>query len=419
MENPPFATKMKFNGLFENIPVEYGSNYRIIQGVHSFERMIPPDKYFKDHPEWFSEIMGKRVPDAQLCLTNEELLKEATRNVLEWIRQDPNAGLVSVSQNDRFRNCECEKCKAVDTAEGSTSGTLIHFVNKIAEEVEKEYPDFLVETLAYQYTRKAPLHVKPRKNVMIRLCSIECDFFQPLDSDYNGTFRDDIKAWSAISTNMFVWDYVTDFASYIQPHPNLQVYGSNLRFFANHKVFGVFEQGDSYTTIGDFIRLRTWLFGHLEWDLSKDQKKLTDEFMKGYYGAAAPYLQKHLDLMQSSFAKTGGALSCYNRNLSFLTLPVMNESTKLFEQAAEAVADNPTLTARVRRERLSLDHAWLLQYNELKKQSEEKNLPFLGPKDPKAACQEFIKLAREWKADFAAEGYQFESYVPKLEAMFP
>ena len=82
--------------------------------------------------------------------------------------------MISISQNDWHGYCECEKCRALDEHEGTHAGTLIHFVNAVAEEVEKEHPDILIETLAYQYTRKPPRHVRPRRNVVTRLCSIEC-----------------------------------------------------------------------------------------------------------------------------------------------------------------------------------------------------------------------------------------------------
>jgi len=84
--------------------------------------------------------------------------------------------MISISQNDWHGYCECEKCKTLDEQEGTHAGALIHFINAVAEEVEKEFPDILIETLAYQYTRVPPKHVRPRRNVVIRLCSIECAF---------------------------------------------------------------------------------------------------------------------------------------------------------------------------------------------------------------------------------------------------
>ncbi|HET6453966.1 MAG TPA: DUF4838 domain-containing protein [Armatimonadota bacterium] len=418
-ENPLFAAKLKLNGHFYPIPPEYGGHMGFVGFVHTFYGLIPPDKYFADHPEWFSEIDGKRTTThAQLCLTNEDMREELTRNALEWIRKDPAAGILSVSQNDCFNPCRCAKCKAVAEEEGSESGPMIRFVNAVAEDVEKEFPDILVETLAYQYTRKPPLHVKPRNNVVVRLCSIECDFSKPLDGEANKAFRDDLLGWKAVAPNLFIWDYVTDFWCYLQPHPNMRVLAPNIRFFANNNTIGLFEQGDSYTTIGDFVRLRTWLFAHLEWDPSRDENKLISEFLNGYYGPAAPYLQQYLDLIHDTFDKSGLTLPCGNRNLSYLTLPVMNQATRLFIKAHQAVANDPVLVRRVLRDRMPLDYAWLVRYSDLKAESEKTGVGFGGPRDPQKACQEFIDLAHEWNAKFFSEGSPFDPRMAEVKAMF-
>ena len=54
---------------------------------------------------------------------------------------------------------------------------MIQFVNRIA----REFPDKQISTLAYQYTRKAPKTFIPEPNVLITLCSIECDRSAPID----------------------------------------------------------------------------------------------------------------------------------------------------------------------------------------------------------------------------------------------
>jgi hypothetical protein len=60
----------------------------------------------------------------------------------------------------------------------------------------------------------------PRDNVIIRLCSIECNFALPLTDDSNKAFQDDIVAWSKLSQRLYIWDYITNFAAYVMPFPN-------------------------------------------------------------------------------------------------------------------------------------------------------------------------------------------------------
>jgi hypothetical protein len=99
--------------------------------------------------------------------------------------------------------------------------------------------------------------------VLVRLCSIECDFAHPLESDSNRSFGDDLRGWSAIAPNLFIWNYVTSFANYLIPQPNMDSLGQDLKFFVDNHVIGVFEQGDAYNKLaGDFLPLRTWLLAH-------------------------------------------------------------------------------------------------------------------------------------------------------------
>ncbi len=395
-----YAARSKCNGHFARCGAELGGHYSFAGFVHTFYPFLPPEKYFKDHPEWYSLLGGKRTTErAQLCLTNEEMRNEFVKNALARLKATPGAGIISISQNDWHGQCQCEKCKAIDAAEGSPAGSLLKFVNAVAAEIEKEYPDVLVETLAYQYTRKPPRTVRPRRNVIIRLCSIECSFSQPLDEGkQNKKFRDDIEGWSKIAPRLFVWDYVTNFSNYILPHPNMRVLGPNIRFFVKNNVIGLFEQGDAGSTIGDFVRMRAWVLAHLMWKPERDEQALIREFIEGYYGPAAPHLLEYLKIIHDAGDRSGTYLSCFTQSTtSYLTPEDLIAARLVFDKALATVVGDPSLSRRVRRERLPLDHAWLNRYNALSRVAklEGKKLP--GAKDPAVFCEEFIRLAHEHK----------------------
>ena len=165
---------------------------------HTFTYLVPLAKYYREHPEYYALVDGvRRDVSWQLCLTNPDVLRIATEKVLELLAADPTAKMVGVSHNDNQRNyCRCERCAAVDAEEESHAGTELRFVNAIADEVKKRHPGVLVQTLAYQYTRKPPKLTRPRDNVVITLCSIECDrlrpFGSPKSADVNKAFVEDL-----------------------------------------------------------------------------------------------------------------------------------------------------------------------------------------------------------------------------------
>ncbi len=182
---------------------------------HTFVSLCPSSLYFDEHPEYFSYIPGgegeegKRIPcgnagnEGQLCLTNPDVLRIVTENVLKQLRADPTQKIVEVSQADNGHYCRCPACAAVDEEEGSHSGTMIRFVNAVAEAVEKEFPDVLVRTFAYVYSRKPPKITKARHNVLIRYCTIEACSRHGLDDPNckrnRDIYREELSIWGKMS----------------------------------------------------------------------------------------------------------------------------------------------------------------------------------------------------------------------------
>jgi hypothetical protein len=417
----PFAARLRTNGHFAHISPEFGGHYEILGWCHTFYQLLPPDTYFADHPEWYSMINGKRMNGRyQLCLANDEMRAELTRRALGWIRKKPQAGIISISQNDWHGRCECPACKALEEKYGGPSGALIHFVNQVAADLEREFPGILVETLAYQYTRQAPTNVRPRDNVIVRLCSIECSYAQPLATgEQNVKFRQDIERWKAAAPRLYIWNYVTNFRHYILPHPNLRSLAPDIRFFVDSHAVGLFEQGDAGCSVGDFVQMRAWVLSHLMWNPDLDESALIDEFLNGYYGAAGPLLRRYLDFREDAVAKAGTFLRCYMADTSaWLSGDQLVEASKLYAQAEAAVADQPELAARVRRERLALDHAWLQRWHTLEREARLAGKPFAGPKDPKALCDEFVALCNHYQANQYREGGSFAGYAARLAARF-
>jgi len=384
-----FAVRQRNNGHGTGIPASFGGSMMPLGFCHTFYPFLPPDKYFKDHPEWYSEIDGKRAGEGgQLCLTNDDMLLELSKNVLAEIRKQPGLGMVSLTQNDNGIQCQCAKCKSLDDAEGSPSGSLLYGVNKVAETVEKEFPDFDVLTLAYQYSIKPPRNLRPRKNVVIQVAFDNRSFFQPLKSEQNKQMIDNLKGWSSIDANIMIWDYYLNYNGPLAPHPNLYTIGPDILTYRDNKAVGVFLEDETVAT-NYFVALKTYLAAHLLWDPSRNANSIIDEFMKGYYGKAAPSLRKVIDIFEK--AASGVTLRVWpgSADASWAGLDDMNRATKLFQQAEAAVSGNPVILARVKRARIPLDHQWLYNYQDYRAKADATGNIFLGPADPAKAAEEF------------------------------
>jgi Domain of unknown function (DUF4838)/Glycosyl hydrolase family 67 N-terminus/F5/8 type C domain len=327
--------------------------------VHTFDKLVPAAEYFQSHPEYFSEQGGRRIPSGQLCLSNPNVLDTLVKNLRVVMAKQPTAKYWSVSQNDNFNECQCDSCKALNAKFGGSSGTMVNFVNHVAG----QFPDKIISTLAYQYTRAAPTHIKPAPNVNIMLCSIECNRSRPIATDpSSASFRKDIEDWSSMTNNIIMWDYVVDFRNLLSPFPNFRVLQPNIQYFKKNGIRMIFEQGCG-ANVGEFGALRTYLIAKLLWNPDINVDSVMDDFLHGYYGAAGPDIRKYIDMMEDALAKSGKGLGIYSYPYdqidSYLTPGLIKKYSRLFDEAERAVAKHPAVLERVKRARLPLEFAIL------------------------------------------------------------
>ena len=413
-----WAVRNKANGFRPSLDARRGGQH-VYQGfVHTFYELVPPGKYFADHPDWFSEIDGKRVTErAQLCLTNEAMRKELVKNLKTALRKNPAATLASVSQNDCAGNCRCAACAAVDQEEGSPSGSLLRFVNAVAEEIQDEFPHVAIDTLAYQYTRKPPKLAKPRPNVIVRLCSIECAFGKPLSHERNRAFAEDIEGWSKICDRLYIWDYTTNFAHYVLPHPNLRVLGPNVRFFVDHGVKGVFEQGAYQSHGAEMAELRAWVLAKLLWDPSRNPDQLIDEFLNGYFGSAGPHVRAYLNVMHDALAQSSDDLTCYSPvDAKFLSLDTLCRAAGHLKAAEAAVQDDAALRQRVQVARLPVLYTFLMRWQPLRDAAATAGTAWPLADSRSEVYDEFMRIAKAAEITHIREGAPGFAPLPTPDA---
>ncbi len=329
--------------------------------VHTFQQLVPPEKYFDAHPEYFALVNGRRLKDGQLCLSNAEVIVLLANNLGEKMTENPDAVYWSVSQNDCINYCECENCQHLYERYGNISGAYIKMANQIAG----IYPEKQISTLAYQFTRSAPKNIIPRKNVNIMFCSIECNRSMPLSDDPRSAgFVKDMKDWNQITDNIFAWDYVVQFQNYLTPFPNFTVLQPNIQFFRDNGVNMMFQQGSGHSW-SDLSDLKQYLIAKLLWNPDLNADSVINHFMGNYYGKAAPFVRQYFNLMHQNLEKVKETqnLDIYGFPVfyykAFLTPDLLLTYQSLMDEAEKAVLDDQTILKRVLRTRIPADFAFL------------------------------------------------------------
>ena len=390
---------------------------------HSLMRYLPAEKYGKEHPEYFALVDGERKIEMwgggpEPCVTNPDVIEIVAEGVIRDLNAYPNLRNISVSQNDNDAYCHCENCEAINQREGTPMGSHLAFVNAVAERVEKVHPDVKIGTLAYWYTRKPPKTIKPRKNVQIQLCSIECSTLYPLDDPntiLNPEFCEDMDAWGRICDDIWIWNYNTNFHYYDLPFPNLRVISPNIQYFLKNNVKGVFMQCNGNGNSGEMCDLRNYVIAHCLWNPSLNSWDLVDEFCRLHYKKAAQPILDYLTFLHDNAESTGREPGCFPSPIEVgLSKDVSLTIMKYFQRAMK-LADTEDVKQRVEKASICAYRAMLETAVNMRLESDALRVSF--PAGYEDSIEKYITLCERHNMTRHREHNAFPEYREKLREL--
>lgn len=403
---------------------ERGGNKKAHPSGHTFFYVLPPEKYFATHPDWYSLIEGKRVSEpsvhASLCLTNKQMLREFEKNLLNeiknapaiyakaspdyaaWVRNTEQpffAAAVAPNDDSGYPNrCQCEDCVAIEQAEGSPAGLVLRLVNQMAEATEKKFPDTSISTYAYHYTQKPPTLTKPNPNVIVYFAPIHLSYSKPITDERNRQWKDDLFGWLKLSKRIYIYDYPCNVSFEQTPHPNLPALAENIRFYAENGVVGYFGEGilNSGTGGTELAELRAWVIAKLLWNPKADLNKLIKEFCDGYYGPASDEVVAYINVMNQAVQRSGDWLGLSSPpDAKFLNIETLTEAWTHLQAAEQAVRNDPDLLARVQNVQVPVMFVLLARWNELKNFAADRGLKWPLKEKRKDAYSDFIQIVQK------------------------
>ena len=240
----------------------------------------------------------------------------------------------------------------------------------MADAVRDKYPEVRINTLAYQMTENPPKTLRPRDNVLPRLCDTNANLLRPITHADNQKFAERLATWGQVAKQLRIWDYAVTY----NPHPGLPLptvhtYAPDYRYFAEHNVEGVFTEHE-HAILADLRDLKIWMMIKLLEDPYRDAEALLVDFTDGFYGPAGPLVRRYLTDLQAAAESADAnvnwfpALSQY----TYLTLDFLQRAQTTFEEAEAVVRDDPVLLGRVRFARLPVDRACLILWPKLMRQ---------------------------------------------------
>ncbi|MBE6892193.1 MAG: DUF4838 domain-containing protein [Ruminococcaceae bacterium] len=321
-KNPEWSVKQKINDnthvkLSEEVGggIAYPGQNHSGEFVHSMQFFVPYSQYKDTHPEYFAVDKNGNIREngnwTQTCLSNPDVLQITIDGVRKMLAEKPYVNYISVSENDNHDTCQCEKCAQTDAEEGGHAGTMLRFVNAIADNIKDDYPDVMIDALAYFATIDAPTITKPRENVIVRMAPIEQCIVHGTEecqewwkSEYTGksTYQM-LKEWSDVGCELFIWDYSNNFAESTLPWPSLYPLKEDCKMYADHNVTGIFFQGNSYSVTGEFGELRCYLLAKLFWNPYMSDEEFEyhiNDFLEGFYGEGWQHIRAYMDSLMKA-----------------------------------------------------------------------------------------------------------------------
>ncbi len=407
-EVPEFAAKRKVNTVTDAENLGGRTQQQLIN--HSFHWLVPFDTYGASHPEYYALVDGRRDTNThgggpQLCVTNSEVIEIAAESAIQHLDAHPDVTNISVSQADTAAYCRCEPCEALNRREETPMGSQLTFVNAVAERIEKVHPHVKVGTLAYWYTRKPPKTLRPRHNVQIQLCSIECCTLHAIDTpacERNRAFCQDTNEWGKICDDIWLWHYNTNFRSYDLPFPNLRSIAPNVRYFLRNNAKGVFMQANGNGLSGEFSELRNYLISQLLWNPRLDDEALLTEFVEFHYGAAAPPILAYITFLHDNADARGLHPKCFaapeDVGLGAETAQIVFD----YFQEALSLAENAEIRERVEKAAIPAYKAMLVVGGDIDAQRRT------------TLVHDYIALCKRYNLTHTAERQVAEEYFEEL-----
>ncbi len=405
--DPAWSLRNRANAPNAAVPEEQGGHMDYAgMFVHTAAQIVPPDNYFKEHPDYFAQAADGTRTTAQLCATHPDVVKIAIAYVRQVLRDNPHTEIVSVSKNDCQVSCLCPRCKKLRDEEGSDMANQLFLVNQVAQAIEAEYPNVIIDTLAYLETIQVPKTVRPRKNVAIRLCNDAVGAwsypFKPAEQCDTAKL---ISAWGAVHNRIYIWDYTVNFSHYLAPMPNLDVIVANIRFWIKNHAEGVMLEG-GYQGPAERDQFKSWVAAKLLWNPAWDERALARDFIQGHYGNAAPALEEYEVLLErmradhaSEMASPPGGIR-YPMDAPFFTKGFVAQATDTFARAKQLAQGDDELMRRVEQAELPLLYVQCVRGPE-----------FVGDKYAQVVDR-FERIARREKVQFLQEGGP--DFEPKL-----
>jgi hypothetical protein len=395
-----------------NLALYHGHNWHSI-----------PATAFREHPEWFAEIGGIRVPptgEYKLCVTNPGLVQAFAERAIAFFDANPTAVSYSLSPSDGGGWCRCKDCTArYETdprGQESVTPAILHFYNDVAKIVARKYPEKVLAGYvyaAYVFPPQVPIKLEP--NVFLIWAPSFCYGYTLFRPDMQQLWDSLVGQWAQVTDRVAYYDLPTSVSNTLgAPNPpGLKILKFLYPRIKSSRMKGVYVYGNAGW---GHAAVSNYLLAKLAWDPDADIDALFDEFMTRAYGEGADEIKAFYRLLDDEtekffIANEKETYTLTDKRLKELYAARFEDMERLY-RAAEAKVKNPQARARLSwlGENLTVLH-WNLRHLKLLAEPEKSSFfltdaaftPWLNEREKSAALAPLAppqRQALDTKTDF-------------------
>lgn len=246
--------------------------------THALDKVVPPKKYAKTHPEYYPVRYGKRIDVSKYkramgwnpCVSNPDMPKLLDQ-YLSSLKTRRN---VTLSVNDGGGDCQCASCEAIYKKYGNQ---YIEFYKTVNDIIARKYPGKLGVFSAYgTRSNKAPENLQLGEHVMPFICGARPEIYTT-----------ELQAWKKTGVKYVgIYDYMYTFGSaFMTPQFYPHSLAANWRSAIQNGMNALTIEVYSACSILDAPRL--YVMDELGWNINADVEALLQDYYSSMFGPAA------------------------------------------------------------------------------------------------------------------------------------
>ena len=346
-----------------------------VAGDSSVRGYMPGKEEVASHPEYFARKADGSVDPYNPNLTDPDIPRLVAQKMKEHCKaEQERTGVLPVAIP-----CAPDDGMPVDHKPGtlkanqgfveivgregvyseiSVSEEWFAFLNKVAEELAKEYPGVKIASNGYANRNTPPEGVELHPNIMIMYASIWADTLKAFDNprSWHGAIQGAVlERWCELSRSVSLYRYnYTMLGTSLAPVPTVRKMAHDYPLYKKWGVIGFSDEQKPAAYMEQGITT-FYLRARLEWKADLDVKAELDDYFEKWYGKAAAPARAFWEALEECI-ETTPFLGHEERILPNFYTPELVAALEREVARAEKLADTDRVKTHVAVDRHILEH---------------------------------------------------------------